>query len=89
MPSSLAIWSVIGLAVICSALAYILFFEILAKAGAVNASLVTFLVPPSAVFLGMVFLGEVLALRHIIGMALILAGLIAIDGRLWKRIAGG
>ncbi|MEM1318529.1 MAG: DMT family transporter, partial [Pseudomonadota bacterium] len=41
MPSQPAIWSTVGLAVVCTALAYILFFEILAKAGAVNASLVT------------------------------------------------
>ncbi|EFL90861.1 DMT family transporter [Ahrensia sp. R2A130] len=87
MPSALAIWSVIALAVICSAFAYILFFEILSKAGAVNVSLVTFLVPPSAIVLGMIFLGETLETRHIVGMALILSGLIAIDGRLWKRIA--
>ncbi|MEM1318116.1 MAG: DMT family transporter, partial [Pseudomonadota bacterium] len=86
MPSQPAIWSTVGLAVVCTALAYILFFEILAKAGAVNASLVTFLIPPSAIVMGMMFLGETLALRHLIGMALILAGLIAVDGRLWKRM---
>ncbi len=82
MPSSAAIWSIILLAFVCSAYAYILFFRILSSAGAVNASLVTLLVPISAVILGILVLGEALALRQLLGMAIIMAGLIVIDGRL-------
>ncbi len=82
MPSTWAIASVIALAVVCTAYAYILFFRILATAGAVNVSLVTFLVPPSAIVLGIVVLGEQLQLRQIIGMVIIMAGLIVVDGRL-------
>lgn len=86
LPSpSLQTWlCIIALAVLCTALAYLLFFQILATAGAVNVSLVTFLVPPSAIILGMVVLGESLELRHVIGMSVIMLGLIVMDGRLLK-----
>ncbi len=84
VPSATAIWSTIALAVVCTALAYILFFRILAAAGATNVSLVTFLIPPSAILLGIVFLGEEIALRHAIGLTLIVIGLLAIDGRLFR-----
>ena len=80
------VWAaLLALAVFSTALAYILFFRILTSAGATNVSLVTFLVPVSAIFLGYVFLDERLQLTHIAGMILIAAGLSAIDGRLWKK----
>ena len=85
MPSATAIAAVVALAVVCTALAYILFFKILSISGAVNVSLVTFVVPPSAIILGFVVLNEQLELRQIIGMMIILTGLIVIDGRLLKR----
>lgn len=85
MPSPASIWSVLLLAILCTAIAYLLFFQILATAGAVNVSLVTFLVPPSAIILGIIVLNETLEIHHIIGMAIIMAGLIVIDGRLLKR----
>jgi drug/metabolite transporter (DMT)-like permease len=81
MPSALAIGSVILLALVCTAYAYILYFRILASAGAVNISLATLLVPASAILLGSVFLNEVLLPRHIIGLVCILIGLAAVDGR--------
>ncbi|MDD9909148.1 MAG: DMT family transporter [Ahrensia sp.] len=87
LPSAQAIWSVVLLAIVCTALAYLLFFRILSRAGALNISLVTFLVPLSAIALGIVVLGETLHLRHLMGLAIILAGLVAIDGRLLKRKA--
>lgn len=86
MPSQSAIWSVLVLAILCTAVAYLLFFKILAEAGAVNVSLVTFVIPPSAIIFGMVVLGERLELHHVYGMAIIMAGLIVIDGRLLKRV---
>ena len=67
-----------------TALAYILYFRLLASAGATNVSLVTFLVPVSAIVLGFVFLEERLELSHFVGMSLIALGLSAIDGRLWR-----
>ena len=84
-PSQASIWSVLLLAILCTAIAYLLFFQILANAGAVNVSLVTFLVPPSAIVLGIIVLDETLELHHIIGMGIIMAGLIVIDGRLLKK----
>jgi len=79
----LSAWlAIAGLAVLCTSLAYILYFTILKRAGATNIVLVTFLVPVSAILLGMSFLGERLDLHHIIGMATIALGLALIDGRL-------
>ena len=77
------IWgAVLGLALLSTALAYVLFFRILASAGAVNLMLVTFLIPVSAIVLGSLFLGEALAPADFLGMALIGLGLAAIDGRI-------
>ncbi len=87
LPSLLA---VLGLALISTACAYVLYFRILASAGATNLSLVTMLVPPTAICLGILFLDEVLAPHHLAGLALITAGLLVIDGRLaaFRRDAG-
>jgi drug/metabolite transporter (DMT)-like permease len=82
MPGSAALGAVLGLALLSTALAYYLFFRILAAAGAVNLLLVTFLIPVSAILLGCLVLGEVLTVEELIGMALIGAGLAAIDGRI-------
>ncbi len=84
VPSLPVVGALIGFGVLSTALAYILFFRILAAAGATNLSIVTFLIPVSAIVLGIVFLGETLAARHVIGMALIGIGLACIDGRLLR-----
>jgi len=81
VPSLAALAALVGLALLSTALAYILYFRILATAGATNLLLVTFLIPVSAILLGIGFLDEVLAAKHVAGMALIGAGLAAIDGR--------
>ncbi|MET3661530.1 DMT family transporter [Aquamicrobium ahrensii] len=86
MPGPAALGAVAGLAVLSTALAYVLFFRLLASAGASNLALVTFLVPVSAILLGFLFLDEVLTPRHLAGMALIGLGLAAIDGRPWRAI---
>jgi len=75
-----------GLALLSTALAYILYFRILATAGATNLMLVTFLIPLSAIILGAAFLTERLAVNHFIGMAVIGIGLAAIDGRIFKLL---
>ncbi len=71
----------ITLALACTAFAYTLFFRIIAISGATIASLVTLLVPVSAVLLGTIFLGERLAFHEIGGMALIFVGLLVINGK--------
>ncbi len=84
-PTAEAWAAIVALALLCTSYAYILYFRLIASAGATNALLVTFLVPISAILLGALFLGEVLEPRHFAGMALIGAGLAAIDGRLLRR----
>ncbi len=86
MPGGHVIAAVAGLVILSTALGYLLFFGLLASAGALNAQLVTFLIPVSAVLLGALFLGEVLEAKHLAGAALIAAGLVAIDGRAWRRL---
>lgn len=83
----LATWAaIVGIALLSTALAYVLFFRILSSAGATNLALVTFLIPVSAIMLGTLFLGERLEHRHLVGMALIAIGLAAIDGRILRRL---
>lgn len=80
---TLGAWGAIAaLGLLCSAFAYVLYFRLIDHAGATNALLVTLLVPPVAIVLGALFLGETLAPQDFIGLALIGLGLAAIDGRL-------
>lgn len=80
------VWSaVLALALLSTAFAYILYFHLIGTAGATNASLVTLVVPVSAILLGAAFLGERLESFEVGGMALIGLGLITIDGRLFRR----
>jgi drug/metabolite transporter (DMT)-like permease len=82
-PSPQAWAALIALALFCTSLAYILYFRLIASAGATNGLLVTFLIPITAILLGALILQEHLEPRHFAGMALIGAGLAAIDGRLF------
>ncbi|MGO4619193.1 DMT family transporter [Ensifer sp. 2YAB10] len=83
----LDVWAaIVGIALVSTALAYVLFFRILETAGVTNLMLVTFLIPVSAILLGAMFLGETLEPKHFFGMALIAMGLAAIDGRLLRLL---
>jgi drug/metabolite transporter (DMT)-like permease len=83
----LAVWAaIVGSSVFSTALGYVLYFRILATAGATNLLLVTFLIPVSAIIMGTFGLGERLDPRHFAGLIFIGAGLAAIDGRLLPRI---
>ncbi len=86
MPSARVIWALIALALVSTAAGYIVYFEILSRAGATNVLLVTLLIPPSALFLGALFLGEGIEPRDLLGLAFIAAGLAAIDGRIAQRL---
>ena len=81
-PSGAAIGSVLAIAAFSTALAYIVYFRILAGAGATNVLLVTLIVPATSVILGALFLHERLAPRQFLGFALIAIGLAFIDGRI-------
>ncbi len=82
MPSLAASAAVLGVALVSTAFAFLLYFRILATAGANNLLLVNFLVPVSAILLGVSILNESLKTEHIIGMALIFIGLALRDGKL-------
>lgn len=84
-PSAAAWGSLLGLALLSTAAAYLLFFRLLARIGATNLVLVTFLVPISALLLGAGVLSEPISAGALAGMALIAAGLACIDGRLLRR----
>ena len=86
MPALPAWAAIVGSSVLSTALGYVLYFRLLATAGATNLLLVTLLIPVSAIVMGTFGLGERLDIRHFAGLALIGAGLAAIDGRLLLRI---
>ena len=92
MPTTTSWGALIALAVLSTALAYLLYFRILRTAGATNLLLVTFLVPVSAILLGVGILDERLGPGQIAGMLLITLGLLVIDRRLlrvFKKPLGG
>lgn len=78
-----AAWaSVVALGTACTALAYLIYFRLLSEAGATNASLVTLLIPVSAVLISASLLGEALSLLQVAGMGVLLFGLVLLDGRI-------
>ena len=85
-----ALIAVGALGLLSTAFAYMIFFRLLATVGAARVSLVTFLVPVTAILLGVLFLGETIGPTQAIGMVLIAVGLVAIDGRLFAgRVPSG
>jgi drug/metabolite transporter (DMT)-like permease len=88
LPSAPALGALLALGLLSTGLAYAIFFRIIAMAGGMNAMLVTFLIPPVAIALGVAVLGEALLARHVAGCVVILAGLALIDGRLFARGPG-
>ena len=85
-PGGATIAAALALALLGTALGYVLYFKVLATSGAVNLLLVTLLLPAVAVLLGAGLLDERLAARQIAGMALIALGLAVVDGRLWAAV---
>src|SRR6185312_8784882 len=80
MPGATTWLAVIGLAALSTALAYIVFFQILRRSGATNVMLVTLLIPVTAILLGYLVLGEKISLREIAGALVIGSALLLIDG---------
>jgi len=81
MPAASTWLAVIGLAALSTALAYIVFFQILRRSGATNVMLVTLLIPVTAILLGYLVLGEQISSREIFGALVIGSALLLIDGR--------
>ncbi|MDA9882391.1 DMT family transporter [Alphaproteobacteria bacterium] len=73
-------------AIICSVFAYFLYFKILESAGAGNLLICTIIIPPSSIFLNAFFLGQNITTNEYMGLAVIVLGLIILDGRLFKKI---
>ena len=82
---SASVWgALLGMAALSTALAYVLYFAILVRAGTANLLLVTLLIPPFAIGLGVVFLGEKMGPEAWIGFAIIALGFALTDGRLFS-----
>ena len=81
--------ALLGLALLATSLAYIIFFRIVARSGPANVLLVTMMIPPSAIFMGYMVLRETLEWREIIGALIIIVALIIIDGRVVKALRPG
>ena len=86
MPDVTTWFAVLGLAVLSTALAYIVFFQILRSSGATNVMLVTLLIPVTAILLGWLVLDEPIAMREIAGAIVIGSALIVIDGRTLRML---
>jgi len=81
VPGAATWFAVLGLAALSTALAYIVFFQILRRSGATNVMLVTLLIPVTAIVLGYLVLGEQISPREIAGALVIGSALLLIDGR--------
>ncbi|WP_027553656.1 DMT family transporter [Bradyrhizobium sp. Cp5.3] len=84
MPGVTTWLAVLGLAGLSTALAYIVFFQILRRSGATNVMLVTLLIPVTAILLGWLALGEPISMREIAGAIVIGSALLVIDGRVLR-----
>jgi len=90
VPNWGSVASLAVLALVCTGLAYVIYFRIIAKAGATNTILVTILSPPGAMFLGATILGETLSVGQLAGFVLVVTGIAVTDGRplAWLRRRG-
>jgi drug/metabolite transporter (DMT)-like permease len=88
MPGAVTWLTLFGLAALSTALAYIVFFQVLRRSGLTNVMLVTLLIPVTAILLGYLVLGETIALREIIGALVIGSALLVIDGRVLRLVRG-
>jgi len=84
MPGLITWLAILGIASLSTALAFILFFQIITRSGASNVMLVTLLVPVSAILLGYFVLGERIEAREIVGALVIASALLVIDGRVFR-----
>ena len=88
MPGAATWLAMLGLAALSTALAYIVFFQVLRRSGSTNVMLVTLLIPVTAILLGYLVLGETVSLREIIGALIIGSALLVIDGRVSNLVRG-
>lgn len=88
--ASLASWlAILGLALLATSFAYIIFFRVVARSGPANVLLVTMMIPVSAIAMGAAVLGESLEPMEIIGALVIILALLIIDGRVLRLLGLG
>jgi drug/metabolite transporter (DMT)-like permease len=85
LPSSNAMWSVLLIGVICTGVAYILFFRLIAQLGPAKAISVTYLIPAFGILWGALFLGETISLMMLLGGGIILFGVALTTGVLRRK----
>src|SRR4029077_14306697 len=87
MPSKHVVESVLGLAVVCTAVAFLIFFALIAEVGPVRATVITYINPAVAAFLGVTLLSEHVTAGMIVGFALVLVGCVLATGGSREAIA--
>lgn len=87
MPGLPAIGSAVALALMCTAFAYVLFFDLLSRTSASTASTVTFIVPVFGVLWGVLFLQDYVTARMITGIIVALTGTVLATGLIRRRRA--
>jgi drug/metabolite transporter (DMT)-like permease len=87
MPSVHVVESVVGLAVVCSAAAFLLFFALIAEVGPVRATVITYVNPAVAAVVGVLLLSEHLTAGMLLGFALVLAGCVLATARTPEAVA--
>ncbi|WP_245807558.1 DMT family transporter [Cognaticolwellia beringensis] len=85
LPSVNAMWSVLLIGVICTGVAYILFFRLIAQLGPAKAISVTYLIPAFGILWGALFLGETISLMMLIGGSVTLLGVALTTGVLQRK----
>ena len=85
LPSAKAIWSVLLIGIICTGVAYILFFRLIAQLGPAKAISVTYLIPAFGILWGALFLGETISSIMLIGSGVILLGVALSTGVLQRK----
>ena len=72
-------------AIVCSVVAYLIYFKILSTTGAGNLLLCTIIIPPSSIILNAIFISEMIKLNEFMGLIVIIFGLMVLDGRVFKK----
>ena len=73
-------------AIVCSVVAYLIYFKILSTTGAGNLLLCTIIIPPSSIILNAIFISEMIKFNEFMGLIVIIFGLMVIDGRIFNKI---
>ncbi|MNN73487.1 putative DMT superfamily transporter inner membrane protein [compost metagenome] len=86
LPSAAAVYSVLGLSLICTAVAYLLYFYLIQSVGAVKTVSVTFLVPVFGLMWGVIFLNEPVYINTVAGLVIILLSVMLVNRK--SRVKG-